>query len=533
MLRPLALSLVLAATASAQTTGTCAPGTATAVLDASDVRARLSTDGMLFKPQDRDPGYVVPQPTAGQRALSPLYVASLWIGGRVDGEVRVAGTLFGGDAEEPVTEFWPGPLGPDATPPASCADYDRIWLVTAEELARYERGSPPTLDLVEWPVGLGAPAVDAQGQPLRPGSRDQTLDLEAGERPRLYGSQAAFWIMNDAGGPHRTTGSAPLGVEVAATAFVIASDALALDQTTVLRYVVTNRSARPIERMHLGQFLDFDLGEAGDDFVGVDTVRSLTYVYNADEVEDSGYPVPPAAGVDLLQGQAAGGRLWKCCAIPRTAAEFDNLLRGLQRSGEPIREGGNGDGSDGRILTFMFPGDPVTGAFWSMENTGTGRSVAGDQYAWVSTPEFRLAPGEQRTVDLAYVFAQGDDRLDSVRRLRAASDQIQALYDQGALVALRPVALSPPPVTEIDLLATPNPSEGDVTVRVRLPEQTAARLGIYDALGREIGVINRADWPAGETPIVLPRARLAAGTYVARLEVRGQGATVRSFTVIR
>ena len=71
------------------------------------------------------------------------------------------------------------------------------------------------------------------------------MDLAAGERPVVYGTQTAFWIMNDVGNEHRTTGSAPLGVEVAATAFVVASATLALHQSSFLRLYVTNRNTAP------------------------------------------------------------------------------------------------------------------------------------------------------------------------------------------------------------------------------------------------------------------------------------------------
>ena len=55
-----------------------------------------------------------------------------------------------------------------------------------------------------------------------------------------------------------------------------------------------------------------------------------------------------------------------------------NAMRGLLPwQGRPIREGGFGWGEDwGEITTLMFPGDPLTGAFWSELNIdGNGTAL--------------------------------------------------------------------------------------------------------------------------------------------------------------
>src|SRR5690606_13136657 len=128
------------------------------------------------------------------------------------------------------SEFWPGPLGPGATlpDPDDCSPYDRIWIVSAEDVQTYDETGETTPDLAEWPVELGAPVIDGDGI-------EGNYDLGEGDRPRVYGSQTAFWVMNDVGNEHTVTDSSPLGLEVQVTAFAISSADPAFDQATFYR----------------------------------------------------------------------------------------------------------------------------------------------------------------------------------------------------------------------------------------------------------------------------------------------------------
>src|SRR5690606_14747659 len=92
---------------------------------------------------------------------------------------------------------------------------------------------------------------------------------------------------------------------------------------------------------------------------------------------------------------------------------------------------GTGYQTGGDVTTFAFPGDPVTGQFWSEVDED---NPPGDRRQVAHSPAFTLQPGEARTFDLAVVFAQGADYLDSITRLRAASDLVQARYDDGSLL---------------------------------------------------------------------------------------------------
>ena len=547
-MRVLPLVMLLALSARAQTPGSCAIGRASGTLDANDVEVTFPLTGGVAYGPGLDHAYYVPKDSR----LSPLYAASVWMGGTVEGEFRVAGSTYGqGGVNDDHFEFWPGPLDPGGTlpDPTDCAEWDRIWVVSVDDVAAYEAGAAPTPDLRDWPVGLGAGAVEASGRPVAVTDRRQTLDLAAGQRPVIYGTQTAFWVMNDVGNVHRTTESVPLGLEVAVTAFEVSSASPALNQSVVMRYRITNRSPRAIEDFRLSMWADPDLGNAGDDYVGTDTTRSMVYVYNADEPDDGAYGFrPPAFGVRILGGQALGGPPRIGASVyfvgsainfldPRVASEYQRIMEGVWRDGTPITARGTGYEQGGEVTPFVFPGDPTLGQFWSEERRGTGSPKYPNERRFaLSTTPFRLPAGETANVDLAWVFARGDSRLGSVRDLFLSSDTLQTAYADGSLFATQPRYVPPPPtppILAIDLLAGPNPARERLTLRVRLPRMAPARLSLYDARGRALVVTDRAQWPAGQTEVEIPTASLAPGTYLARLDVRGGASITRTITVVR
>lgn len=299
---PILLAVAALATlpsVSAQTTGACAKGAATARLDAADVVATLSASGTLLWLASGERNYRV---GTGQPAT---YAVTPSVGGRVGGDLRVTGGRYSGD-------FWPGPLGPGASLPADgCAPYDRIWTVSQVALAAYEQSGEASADLSEWPVGLGAPAVDAAGRTIETTDRTRRVDLAAGERPVVSGLQTAFWILNDVGNMHTQTTGAPLGVEVQVLAVVPADAALA--RTTVYRYRFVNRNTRPIEGFRSMLYADLDAGKATDDFVGSDSTRQMILFY--DGVDGAAGDTPLAVGIDLLSGAESAPLLYKSASL--------------------------------------------------------------------------------------------------------------------------------------------------------------------------------------------------------------------------
>ncbi|MEO0858406.1 MAG: T9SS type A sorting domain-containing protein [Bacteroidota bacterium] len=507
----LLLCFGLATTSAAQTAASCEDGTARTTLSGANVETGLWIDGSIGLENATTPTYFVPRGTT----QSPLFVASLWVGGQIGGETRTAAALY------TAFEFWPGPLGDDAQPLGDCAQYDRIWSVSQDDVAAFEAGGAATADLRAWPTGLGAATVDATGAPVVPTSRGQVIDLDAGERPVVYGTQTAFWVMNDVGNEHVYTGSAPLGIEVQVTASAFDTGVAAFDNATVYRYRIVNRNTAPIEAGHASFWTDFDLGTFWDDYVGSDSLRHMAFVYNG-QATDEEYGTPPAFGVDVLSGAASVIFPYKSGPFPTSESaqgpdEHYQFMQGRWRDGSPVTEQGFGFDTDGASVAWMYPGDPVAQDFWSLENIdGNGTEAAfGDMRGLANSPAFDLAPGDAYQFDVALLFAQGTDRLDSVAELRRASDRIQAAYDAGLLFGGgSPVSAEEAPQDRaFEVTVYPNPIRDHAAVAFQIETPSEVRVRVVDVLGRTVATIRRASVAAGVHRVSLP-GDLASGTYV-------------------
>ena len=272
----------------AQPVGTCLPAGAEAYLDVNNVRARIFNDGGLFW-QGGPYAYEVPQ-GAGVHAV---FAASLWIGGMAGDELRMAGTRYG------PYEFWPGPLDASGAPAADCTRYDHLFAITRADVERYNETGVPAQNLLDWPGHWGAPVLDGDGVA-------SNYNLDGGDRPALVDDQMLWWVMQDAGNEHAFTGAPPLRMEVQGSAFAFQSGN-ALGNTTFYRYRLVYHGDVPLRDTYVGFYVDPDLGDFADDYIGTDTTLHLGYVYNGDNDDGpEGYgPNPPAVGFTFLRGARA------------------------------------------------------------------------------------------------------------------------------------------------------------------------------------------------------------------------------------
>ena len=538
--------LVLCTSAFSQTPGTCELGVAEGDLDVNDVFARVFNTGALFFGNETTAGngYLVPKASGN----SPLFAMAFGIGGMVNGELKTAASRY------TRREFWPGPLNDGAALPnsADCTPYDRIFVVSRDDVRRYIQTREATNDLRDWPADLGAPVLDGDGI-------EGNYNLEGGDQPAIYGDQMAWWVMNDVGNAHEETLSNPLGVEVQVSAFAVGTGIRALKQATFYRYRIINRSSSVIDSAYVMFFMDADLGDATDDWAGSDTTLSMGYTYNSDS-NDSVYGIPPAHGYQIVQGPVglpngrddddngvideAGERL-RATAVscygkfvnpeandPRFASEYYNCMQGRWLYGTPMTASGLGYQTDGPITVFAFPADPVENECWTMANDCEGSSVGGyDIRLYVSSGPFRLSPGQSEEVVFALPFGQGSDNLDSVTQLRFAAFATRGAWESGILDPQRVEGEFQPGAFQLQVSPPfPNPFTDQTTIRYELSEAMVARIVVYDALGREVAVLADGEQPAGSYEVVFNGADLAPGTYVVRFEAAGEE---RAFTMIK
>ncbi len=369
-----------------------------------------------------------------------VFQAGLWLAGIVDNSIRTA-------AAEYTCEFEPGPY---AGNPDDAGN--RIYRIYKAEIVAMLAGlstanmdlnndgtaetvSIPTRDYREWPVSLGAPFVDVDGD----GAYDYTIDY-----PDILGDQFHWYVMND-GNPDIHTplwATQPLNIEVQTSIFGFdrpPNDALG--NTMFIRWVMVNKGTQPIDSMFVSIWHDDDVGDANDDFVGCDTSLSVGFTYN--DGSDVTYgTAAPVSGSDFFQGptvpspgDTATILTWskelgyhkKDLPGKRTLplSSFVKYIRGDDNYGDPetaeetynymngkigISGGDYIDPTTNQPSVFYGNGDPVTGAGWldAMDHP------SGDRRFLMTSGPFTMAPGDTQEVVGCVIIGAGPDPLTSV-----------------------------------------------------------------------------------------------------------------------
>ncbi|HKR06228.1 MAG TPA: T9SS type A sorting domain-containing protein [Bacteroidia bacterium] len=412
-------------------------------LDINDVNASMMDFGMMHWDMGPVgwPQYFVPK----NSGKTSVFASSLWIGGMdVSGNLHLAAQTY----RQTGTDYWPGPVDTvtGIADSMSTRPYDKIWKVNRFDVEDFKynfllgnvgNGSYqiPT-DILTWPaIGTGnisrnlAPYVDYNG--------DGNYDPFDGDYPKIKGDQMLYWIFNDNLSYHTNTNADPLGFEIQTSAYSYTCPSLpdsnfTMNWTTFYNYKIINRSSTAYHDIYLGLFSDTDLGWYKDDYIGCDSILDAGFTYNGDAVDDlpGGYGAnPPMQNIVILKGPLAdaGDGLdnnhngiidepGERCSMnhfhyynnsndpnigePDSANDYYNYLKSVWKDGTHVTYGGNG--YLGTIPTnYFFSGTPYSGTGWSEQ---TVLNVVDDRRMLLSSGPFSLAPGQETTIDFAYVF---------------------------------------------------------------------------------------------------------------------------------
>lgn len=455
-----------------RTTAACAPASSSAELDVNNVRCLLHNGGDYWWDLASNPRYEVPKVQNPADARHSSFAGSLWIGGLdQSGQLRVAAQTY----RQSGNDFWPGPLTPDGATidDVTCQKWDKHYKVTKEEINLFRSaydlsvrtGAPFNIDdyaaVKNWPAfgedAAGnrvelAPFVDVDGDPF-------TYTPSAGDYPDIApcpgGGEpdvAIWWVINDKGDVHTETGGQAIGLEIHVLAFAFKTSN-AINDMTFYKYKVINKSTLQLNDTYMGQWVDSDVGNYSDDYVGCDTTRGLGFAYNGDATDETatGYGLnPPALGLDFFQGPFGdnGDRIpmkyfvyyendFSLRGNPEVATHYYGYLRGFWKDGSRmVNNGLNGyePTGPGPETNYMYPGDPG----WCASGSGSGgwsevsaNNPPFDRRFLQSAGPFTLQPGAVNDIVVGTVWARGNynSNLGSVCELLTADDVAQALFD--------------------------------------------------------------------------------------------------------
>ncbi len=404
--------------------------------DVNTINAWVTNYGSIFRhPITGDSGFEWPKGSE----LYSVYASGLWIGAKVNGSPRVA-------VAEYSYEYQPGQI--DNTTHQPMDPDDPIYMI-------YK---------------------------LSKGDAVPQLITDAGGPSEVLGDQMLWCVYNDGEASiHVNAQTAPLYVEVQQTIFGF--DRLGpLGNTGFIKWLVINKSGNSLDDAYLAVWVDPDLGDSGDDFVGCDTSLSLGFCYNSSNNDNDYGASPPAVGYDFLQGPivpspgdtalVSGVRFPEYKNLPmtsfvyynnsnenngnpQTGPEVYNYMQAKWRDGTPITAGGTGIDPNNPPTRFMFTGEPEAGTGWL-------DSSPADRRFMMSTGPFTMEPfqdtngngrpdvgepGVQEVV-AGVAVARGLDNRNSVSLLKFYDSFVQNTYDANFEIPEAP----PIPEVEVTLL---------------------------------------------------------------------------------
>jgi hypothetical protein len=463
----------------------CTPARAQSVLAINNVRTTILTGGDMWWNLS-DGRYEIPK---GSNKHS-LFAGALWIGGLEEGTgtLKVAAMTY----RQSGNDFWPGPLdlATASTDADRCDRYDKHYRISKAQVADFKaQGTNPTSipnEIIQWP-GNGQNGEDIFMAPFYDVDGDAIYNYTKGDYPYfdftnsattadiLYGDEVLWWVFNDKGNIHSETQAVPIGLEIRAQAFGFQTND-DINNMTFYRYKIYNRSSSKLTKTWFGQWVDPDLGNYQDDYVGCDVARGLGYVYNGDNNDENsaGYGInPPALGVDFFEGPLADpndgidndrdglidepneqiimsqfvyyNNDFSPIGNPEIAPHYYGYLRGFFKDGTHMvynfRDGWVNGGGPGPDCEFMFPGnsDPVG---WGVGGTPTApialspwceNASPGDRRFLQSAGPFTLQPGAVNYITTGVVWGRfgtwNGCNGGSVSYIRQIDDIAQELFN--------------------------------------------------------------------------------------------------------
>lgn len=557
----------------------CSPATSRTTIEINQIRATYGAAATWWFQQGANDGFEVPK---GSDKRS-LFAGSLWVGGIANNQLKVAAQTY---RQAPIlgVGYWPGPLDVSnaQTVGTTCVDFDRLWKVSAaqirDHIALYNTpGYQMPTDIATWPAS-GPVGYDPDLAPYVDVNNNGTYDPQNGDYPAIYGDEALWSVYNDNGNINGHGGS-PLGIEIQEMIFGFDQSG-PLSNALIHHYKIINRGNVRLDSTMVGLFVDPDLGNGIDDFVGCDVSRSMGYVYNGDADDDgpAGYgATPPALGVVMFDGiysdfndgldNNLNGNIDElvpdCSGTPRTerykmwnftsfvndatpvgnptsGIHAYNFLQGRWKDNTPISFGGNGYGSMNPTnrTRYMYPGasdpagyglggtiqNPISSPFnWSEYNTNgmNASNSPGDRRFVMSSGPTTMLPGavNYMTIGLVWSRASSGDQFASVQTLNTAVDQIQALFDNCSFYTLNALSIFERGATS-RLRIYPNPAQDVVYLKGDMADATKAVISIYSLNGQLIAKTTQST--ANQREIAVDIQSLRAGMYLVKAEAGSQ-----------
>ena len=275
------------------------------------MRALVNSNGLLFHDTATNlAGFETPKGDS----INRIYLASLWMSSADSIAPEVYKNSYG---YMPLTNKFAMKTGPvdiiNQTIDTS-SKFQRLWKVEKDtvdyHIANWNQPNYqiPT-SILEWP-GNGNSNTAKVLAPFEDIDGDSIYEPHLGDYPIIKGDQAIYLISNsfskqpvdrfysvvrDPNSPFTIIDTIAAGIqtlmqlEIHTMVYAFTNQVAEIENTVFVNTKIFHRSTDPAlnhKDFRLSLYNDFDIGNQNDDFIGTDTNRNMTYVYNSSNFDD-------------------------------------------------------------------------------------------------------------------------------------------------------------------------------------------------------------------------------------------------------
>ncbi len=468
-------------------------GQTISILDLNNVRAVLMDNGYFFNHCSiQVGGYEIPKGSGNQA----IYTSSFWFGAKdVNNQLKVCAPSYCSSNSN--SDLWAGPLdvntGNAIVPNPFSQTYWTVnsWDISSHIANSQSNGYVMPASIANWPAhGDITVGADYYLAPFVDENNNGIYDPQNGDYPCIKGDKATYMIMNDAFGTHGSGGEI-MNIELHFMFYQYLTNSF-LNNSTFIDLKVINRGTQTLNDFNVSYFVDGDLGNYSDDYVGSDSTKNLMYTYNGDNSDegangDPGYgSIPPAIGVISLGNTINSVGVYSSNSVtpynfPSNPIEIFNSMNAQWQNGTRWQD------NNGNTTNFMYYGSPNNSSEWSEVSAS---NIPGDRRMVMNIKNGDLAPSEYYTLSYAVVYGKGTDYLSSVTNLLLNTDSIQAFYNQLSYDCFDPMTVSLNEINFIEFEIYPNPSTGQFNLD--FPKTyNEVEIIVKDAFGRIVFTENK------------------------------------------
>jgi hypothetical protein len=294
------------------------------------------------------------------------------------------------------------------------------------------------------------------------------------------------------------------------------------------RYKLYNRGGNTIDSCFFSVFADQLIGNYSNLKAGCDTSIDAWYSYDGADFSTVYNWKSPAVGMRFMYGPLIPSPGDTAVFDGSVISDYRNLgltafrmlygwepstpiaawwtMQGLDYSGAPMVF--NGD-----TTTLQFSGDPVADTGWLDPWGGNVKEMV------ATSGPFTFNPGDSQYVLVKYAVGQGNDRLESITKMKelltAPLVIPTAVNDESSRPGLpKDFALGQ---------NYPNPFNPSTSINYWLPQRSHVEIDIYNILGQKVTTLVNEDRPAGAHTAVWDGTdgsggRVSTGIYLYRIE---------------